>query len=112
MTDRMETPRAAEPDAAVAEAIGAADVATAAAVTAASYRVVANVNVRSGPGTTYSKVGSLSAGSRVSIDCQTPGENVPGPLGPSNIWDRVGSGRYVSDAYIDTGTDGYVAPRC
>lgn len=110
MTDSMETPRVAEPDA--PEALGTADVAGAATVTTASYRVVADVNVRSGPGTSYSKVGSLSAGSRVSIACQTPGEYVPGPLGPSSIWDRIGTGRYVSDAYIDTGTDGYVAPRC
>ena len=37
-----------------------------------------------------------------------------GTYGTSTIWDRIGSGRYVSDAYVYTGHDGYVpgVPRC
>lgn len=79
---------------------------------AASYPVVADVNVRSGPGTSYSTVGTLSAGTLVSILCQASGQVVTGALGTSGIWDRIGSGRYVSDTYVRTGSDGYVAPRC
>ncbi|MEU5688099.1 SH3 domain-containing protein [Streptomyces venezuelae] len=79
---------------------------------ARSYPIVADVNVRSGPGTSYRKVGRLSAGSRVTIACQKPGETVTGPTGTSKIWDRIGSGRYVSDTYVRTGSSGYVAPRC
>ncbi len=79
---------------------------------AGSYPVVADVNVRSGPGTSYGKVGRLRAGSRVTIQCQKAGETVTGPTGTSKLWDRIGSGRYVSDTYIRTGSDGYVAPRC
>ncbi|MFD6436351.1 SH3 domain-containing protein [Streptomyces venezuelae] len=79
---------------------------------ARSYPIVADVNVRSGPGTSYRKVGRLSAGSRVTIACQKPGETVTGPTGTSKIWDRIGSGRYVSDTYVRTGSGGYVAPRC
>ncbi|QEU92693.1 SH3 domain-containing protein [Streptomyces kanamyceticus] len=79
---------------------------------ARSYPVVADVNVRSGPGTSYGNVGRLRAGSRVTIQCQKPGETVTGPTGTSKIWDRIGSGRYVSDTYIRTGSNGYVAPRC
>ncbi|GHH85507.1 hypothetical protein GCM10018793_53890 [Streptomyces sulfonofaciens] len=82
------------------------------ALAAVSYPVVAQVNVRSGPGTSYAKVGTLAAGSMVTIGCQTPGQTVVGPLGTSNVWDRIGSGRYVSDTYVRTGSDGYVAPRC
>ncbi len=96
---------------AVATADTADVVATAAAATA-SYPVVATVNVRSGPGTSYEKVGTVAAGSRVSILCQTSGQTVAGSLGTSNIWDRIGSGRYVSDTYVNTGSDGYVASRC
>lgn len=89
------------------------DAQEATATTAAvSYPVVANVNVRSGPGTSYETVGAITAGSRVSIDCQTSGQTVVGPLGTSPIWDRIGAGRYVSDAYVKTGSDGYVAARC
>ena len=90
-------------------------VTTAAAATAArSYPVAPGyrLNVRSGPGTNYRLVRVLSEGSRVSIHCQRPGEWVSGPYGTSNIWDNIGSGQYVSDAYIRTGSDGYVAPHC
>ncbi|MFD9907889.1 SH3 domain-containing protein [Streptomyces sp. NPDC059063] len=82
------------------------------AAAARRYPVVADVNVRSGPGTSYAKVGRISAGTRVTISCQRSGEKVTGPTGTSNIWDKIGSGRYVSDTYVRTGSNGYVAPRC
>ncbi|MGW3914020.1 peptidase [Streptomyces sp. NPDC005070] len=71
-----------------------------------------NVNVRSGPGTHFSIVRTLPAGSRVPIYCQCPGESVAGPYGTSNIWDNISNGQFVSDAYVQTGSDGYVAPKC
>ncbi|AVH57277.1 MULTISPECIES: peptidase [Streptomyces] len=71
-----------------------------------------NVNVRSGPGTHFSIVRTLPAGSRVPIYCQCPGESVSGPYGTTTIWDNISNGQFVSDAYVNTGTDGYVAPRC
>ncbi|GMU43030.1 MAG: peptidoglycan DD-metalloendopeptidase family protein [Xanthomonadales bacterium] len=70
------------------------------------------LNVRSGPGTGYSVVGTVADGATVTIQCQMPGTTVTGPYGTSSIWDRIGSGRYISDAYVRTGSDGYVAPRC
>ncbi|MEU0618325.1 SH3 domain-containing protein [Streptomyces albogriseolus] len=70
------------------------------------------VNVRSGPGTNYAVVRVLQPGSQVRIYCQTTGTTVTGPYGTSNIWDNISSGQYVSDAYVQTGSDGYVAPRC
>jgi hypothetical protein len=72
----------------------------------------ADLNVRSGPGTSYSIVGSLSDGTSVKISCQTTGTSVTGTYGTSNIWDKIGTGRYVPDAYIYTGSDGRVAPNC
>jgi hypothetical protein len=72
----------------------------------------ANLNVRSGPGTSYSIVDSLSDGTSVKISCQTTGTSVTGTYGTSNIWDKIGTGRYVPDAYIYTGSDGRVAPNC
>lgn len=70
------------------------------------------LNVRSGPGTSYSVVGSLSDGASVSIQCQTTGTSVTGTYGTSNIWNRIGSGRFIPDAYTYTGSDGRVAPNC
>lgn len=74
----------------------------------------APLTVRSGPGTGYAAVGSVATGSTVSISCQTAGTRVTGTYGTSTIWDRIGSGRFISDAYVYTGHDGYVpgVPRC
>jgi len=88
-------------------------VATAAA--ALHYYPVApgvRLNVRRGPGTQYGIVRVLPEGAQVPIFCQTPGTNVTGPYGTSNIWDNIANGEFVSDAYVLTGSDGYVASRC
>ncbi|MEQ4301428.1 hypothetical protein ABNF97_08555 [Plantactinospora sp. B6F1] len=72
------------------------------------------LTVRSGPGTGYSAVGTVADGARVTIQCQTTGTTVTGTYGTSNIWDRIGAGRFVSDAYVLTGYDGFIpgVPRC
>ncbi|MHA5054496.1 SH3 domain-containing protein [Streptomyces sp. SD15] len=70
------------------------------------------VNVRSGPGTGYRIVRVLPEGSHVPIICQRSGESVSGPYGTTSIWDNIANGEYVADAYVKTGSDGYVAPRC
>ncbi|MGK5519538.1 peptidoglycan DD-metalloendopeptidase family protein [Micromonospora sp. URMC 107] len=72
------------------------------------------LTVRSGPGTGYAAVGTVADGTRVTIYCQTSGTSVTGTYGTSTIWDRIGSGRYIADAYVYTGSDGYIpgVPRC
>lgn len=70
------------------------------------------LNVRSGPGTQYSIVRVLPYGASVPINCQKPGETITGPYGTSNIWDNIANGEFVSDAYVQTGSDGYVTIRC
>ncbi|MDI1464394.1 peptidoglycan DD-metalloendopeptidase family protein [Catellatospora sp. KI3] len=72
------------------------------------------LTVRSGPGTGYSSVGTVADGASIDIFCQTTGTTVTGTYGTSNIWDRIGSGRFVSDAYVYTGYDGFIpgVPRC
>ncbi|MFE5036886.1 SH3 domain-containing protein [Streptomyces sp. NPDC056683] len=79
-----------------------------------TYAVAPGVrlNVRSGPGTSYAITRTLPEGTRVPIFCQTPGTSVSGYYGTSNIWDNIDNGEYVSDAYVNTGSDGYVADRC
>ncbi|GAA3816127.1 hypothetical protein GCM10022206_63100 [Streptomyces chiangmaiensis] len=81
---------------------------------AISYPVAPGVrlNVRSGPGTGYSIVSVLPEGAKVRVYCQTSGTTVSGYYGTSNIWDNIGNGEFVSDAYVNTGSDGYIAPRC
>ncbi|AGK77951.1 SH3 domain-containing protein [Streptomyces microflavus] len=70
------------------------------------------VNVRTGPGTSYRIVRTLPLGSRVPIYCQKPGERVTGPYGTSNLWCNIANGQFISDTYVLTGSDGYIAPRC
>ncbi|MEV1331968.1 peptidoglycan DD-metalloendopeptidase family protein [Micromonospora costi] len=72
------------------------------------------LTVRSGPGTNYAAVGTVADGTRVTIQCQTSGTTVTGTYGTSSIWDRIGSGRFIADAYVYTGYDGYIpnVPRC
>ncbi|MCT9082012.1 SH3 domain-containing protein [Streptomyces fulvoviolaceus] len=87
---------------------------TAEAATLHYYDVAPGValNVRRGPGTQYSIVRTLAVGAKVPIYCQTPGTTVTGTYGTSNIWDNIDDGEFVSDAYVNTGSDGYVASRC
>ncbi|MFC5802957.1 SH3 domain-containing protein [Streptomyces formicae] len=70
------------------------------------------VNVRSGPGTQYQIVRVLQYGAQVPINCQKPGETITGPYGTTDIWDNIANGQFISDAYVNTGSDGYVAVRC
>ncbi|MER5996224.1 MULTISPECIES: SH3 domain-containing protein [Streptomyces] len=70
------------------------------------------LNVRSGPGTGYTVVRVLPEGAKVPVFCQTQGTTVTGPYGTSKVWDNIDNGEYVSDAYVYTGSDGYIAPRC
>lgn len=102
----------------VEEAAGGEEAtATLAAATTATVRYYPvapgyRLNVRSGPGTSYPIVRVLAEGAQVAILCQTPGTTVTGPYGTTNIWDCIYSGEYVSDAYVKTGSDGYIRPRC
>ncbi|WP_328495691.1 SH3 domain-containing protein [Streptomyces sp. NBC_00414] len=109
-------PEAAEAEAVVeTQSVEAASAEAAAAVAAVKYYSIApgyTVNVRSGPGTQYRLVRTLAPGSRVPIFCQRPGETISGPYGTTKIWDNIEVGEYVSDAYVHTGSDGYVASRC
>lgn len=85
------------------------------ATTALRYYSVApgtRLNVRSGPGTSYPIIKVLPEDIKVPIYCQTPGTWVSGYYGTTNIWDNIGNGEFVSDAYVNTGSDGYIAPRC
>ncbi|MEU3508104.1 SH3 domain-containing protein [Streptomyces longwoodensis] len=108
--ERIEETAGAGDTGVVAEAEIAA--ATAAAVTYYPVAPGVRLNVRSGPGTGYNIVRVLPEGSKVAIYCQTPGTNVSGPYGTSNIWDNIASGEFVADAFVKTGSDGYVASRC
>ena len=63
-----------------------------------SYQIsgAASVNLRSGPGTSYSIVGSIPAGGLAAVTCQKSGSLVS----TTRIWDRLDNGKWVSDYYV------------
>lgn len=72
----------------------------------------APLTVRSGASTSASAVGSVNDGATVQISCQKHGESVKGTYGTSTLWDKIGTGRFIADAYVSTGSDGQIAPTC
>ncbi|MBP2181187.1 hypothetical protein [Amycolatopsis magusensis] len=71
------------------------------------------LNVRRAPTTAATVVRTVANGAAVSIDCQTTGPSVTGPLGTSTLWDYIPAlGGYISDTYVKTGSDGRIAPDC
>jgi uncharacterized protein YraI len=70
------------------------------------------LTVRATPSTWAADVGNLADGTSITIDCQTTGTSVTGTYGTSRIWDHVPARGYVADAYVYTGSDGFVAPEC
>jgi uncharacterized protein YraI len=87
---------------------------TTAALVAKHYPIAPGyrVNVRSGPGTNYGVIRMLPVGASVSINCQVNGTTESGPYGTTKIWDNVANGQYVSDAFVHTGSDGFITVRC
>jgi hypothetical protein len=69
------------------------------------------LHIRQGPGTSYPITGNLSEGEVVEISCQTHGTSVSGMWGVTSLWDKT-SGGFVSDGFVNTGTNGQVAPTC
>jgi uncharacterized protein YraI len=70
------------------------------------------LNVRSGPSTSYDSWRTVADGSSVTLLCQTNGESVTGTYGTTTLWDFLSNGGMVSDAYVNTGSDGQVVNSC
>lgn len=70
------------------------------------------VNRRSGPGTGYAIVGTVSDGSTVAISCSADGTSHTGRWGTTSLWNRLTDGTWISDAYVYTGVTGPVNGLC
>ncbi|MFJ1763195.1 hypothetical protein ACIOD2_22980 [Amycolatopsis sp. NPDC088138] len=70
------------------------------------------MNVRASASTSAAIKGLAANYAKVTIECYVTGDTVTGKFGTSNIWDRIGPGHYVSDTYLQTGSDSPVAPLC
>lgn len=69
-------------------------------------------NIRTGPGSGYQSLGTVTGGQRVAIACTVRGQSVTGPHGATDVWDYIHLEGYVSDAFIQTGQAGAVGPAC
>ena len=100
--------------AALAVLAGAVSATPAEAVT--GYHVVVGslgVTARSGPGTGFAAVGKLYNGQQIDIACQTKGSlvGVGLPGTPTDVWDRLSTGLYITDYYTSTtGLNGSYTP--
>ncbi|HEV6952924.1 MAG TPA: hypothetical protein VKY86_06685 [Promicromonospora sp.] len=70
------------------------------------------LTVRSGPGTGYAATGLAGNYANVVVECTATGSTVTGTYGTTDLWNRIGPGNWVSDAYLNTGSSGPVAPGC
>jgi uncharacterized protein YraI len=98
-----------------AAAVALAVLGTAAPASAASGTVNTSgsaLTVRAGPSTGWDAWSSVADGATVNILCQTEGSSVTGTYGTSTIWDMIGNGGFIADAYVRTGSDGYVEHKC
>ena len=76
------------------------DSARAAAVGTVMVSASSTLNVRSGPSTSSSVVGSVRNGHSLAVVCQVSGESIVGRVRTSSTWNQLSTGGYVSDAYV------------
>jgi LasA protease len=70
------------------------------------------VNLRQSPSLSAAIVGSLQRGEAVAIVCTSQGDWVDGVWGRTQLWNRLSVGSWISDGFIDTGSNQAVAPPC
>ncbi|SNT62356.1 flagellar protein FlgJ [Asanoa hainanensis] len=59
-----------------------------------------SINVREGATTSSARIGTLTNGTGLAINCQVWGQKVVGHVRTTYAWDRLTDGRYVSDALV------------
>lgn len=70
------------------------------------------LSVRTSASTTAAVKYTLANGARVNIECHVRGSSVNGIAGATTIWNRVSGGGYVSDGFLNTGSNAPVVPAC
>lgn len=106
----------------IAVATAAVTVATAGALTLPQAKaagrnatVVANPGaVREWPKTSAKIKKWIPHGTTIKIECQMTGEEINGKWGKTKIWNRIAGVGYISDGWVDTGTNGWIpgVPNC
>ncbi|GAB1691295.1 sporangiospore maturation cell wall hydrolase GsmA [Krasilnikovia sp. M28-CT-15] len=66
----------------------------------ATVDVVGTLRIRSAPSLAAPIVGAVNDEQRVTVECATRGTAVRGSQRTTDVWDRLGAGRYISHAYV------------
>ncbi|GGM46139.1 hypothetical protein GCM10012275_16430 [Longimycelium tulufanense] len=72
----------------------------------------AGINLRSGPGTNYEVRTRVRTGQTLNIACTARGESIQGLWGRTNLWNKLDNGMWISDGFLNTGSNDPVAPAC
>ena len=66
----------------------------------ATVDVRSTLKVRSAPSLAAKVVGSVRDSQKVTVSCVMTGQNVRGSVRTTNLWDKLGTGRYIPHAYV------------
>ncbi|MEH6459053.1 peptidoglycan DD-metalloendopeptidase family protein [Chitinimonas sp. JJ19] len=70
------------------------------------------INVRTAPNLQSTVVRTVRNGDRVQIVCHANGDWVNGTWGRTSLWNRLDTGHWISDGFLDTGSNQAVVPAC
>ncbi|MFG1780427.1 peptidoglycan DD-metalloendopeptidase family protein [Micromonospora sp. NPDC049051] len=70
------------------------------------------LNIRNAPALSGAVIGSIPNGNTVTITCHVRGDSVQGFAGVTNIWNKLSGGGWVTDGFLETGSNGPVVPLC
>ncbi|WP_168801667.1 sporangiospore maturation cell wall hydrolase GsmA [Glycomyces buryatensis] len=71
-----------------------------------------SINVRSGPATDTKAVGTLERGANPTVHCKARGEQIDGHVRASSTWLRIGTNRWISNAYVTWTGDAPIIQWC
>jgi flagellar protein FlgJ len=77
-----------------------------------AYVAAYGLNVRTGPSTKHRRVRVLAHGTRLRIRCRVWGQMIRGSVRRTTAWNRIGTRRYVSDAYVSWPRGRRSVPTC
>jgi hypothetical protein len=86
--------------AAIGAGLVVAPEAASAASVSATVSVGSTLKVRSAPSLAARVVGSVRNKQRITVQCVVVGTTVRGKVRTTDLWDRLGTGRYISHAYV------------
>lgn len=80
--------------------------------TTVDKHAMSGLSGHTGPSDRFNAGPTHSRGTTITLMCYVSGQDVTGPYGTTNMWDLAADGYYYTDAWIYTGSNSAVIPRC